>query len=264
MQVGFLTSLFADPCTRGRDVNDPATTLLHAELVRSKGFLRAIYDEWYRSIARTLPEGAGALLELGSGPGFLKRYVPDVIASDLFPFPGVSLVADACRLPLVPGSLRGLIMTNVLHHLSQPRHFLEEATRCLRPGGVLVMVEPWVTSWSRLVYSKFHHEPFEPTAVDWEFLSSGPRSGANGALPWIIFSRDRARFEREFPDLHVESVTPFMPFRYLLSGGVSLRSLQPKSAFPFWRAAERSLKPFMGSLAMFCMIALRRTGAPAG
>ena len=39
--------------------------------------------------------------------------------------------------------------------------------------------------------------------------------------------RDRVTFEREFPHWHIELVKPIMPFRYLLSGGVSLRSLNP-------------------------------------
>jgi hypothetical protein len=61
------------------------------------------------------------------------------------------------------------------------------------------MIEPWVTPWSRLVYTRMHHEPFVPAAAQWEFLTTGPLSGANGALPYILFSRDRAQFELEFP-----------------------------------------------------------------
>ena len=29
----------------------------------------------------------------------------------------------------------------------------------LGSGGLVIMREPWVTSWSRLLYSKLHHEP---------------------------------------------------------------------------------------------------------
>ena len=62
----------------------------------------------------------------------------------------------------------------------------------------------WVTRWSRWIYGRFHHEPFDPQRADWEFPLSGPLSGANGALPWIIFQRDREQFEREWaPELHV-------------------------------------------------------------
>ncbi len=120
------------------------------------------------------------------------------------------------------------------------------------------MVEPWVTAWSRLVYRHLHEEPFEPDAAEWEFPSSGPVSGANNALPWIMFARDRARFEREFPEWTIERIEPFMPVSYLLSGGMSYPSLMPGFTFGLWRAAEAAAAPIMGAVAMFALIVLRR------
>ena len=115
-----------------------------------------------------------------------------------------------------------------------------------------------MTRWSRWVYTKLHHEPCEPTAPVWEFRSSGPLSGANEALAWIIFERDRAQFEAEFPMWRILRVRPTMPFRYLLSGGVALRSLMPGWTFGTWRWIERSLEPWMESWAMFAQIVLAR------
>ena len=93
------------------------------------------------------------------------------------------------------------------------------------------MIEPWVTPWSRFVYTNFHHEPFEPTSPSWELDPGRPLSAANGALPWIVFERDRQMFDRQFPTLHIVSLDPLMPLRYLLSGGVSIRSAVPPGAF---------------------------------
>jgi SAM-dependent methyltransferase len=149
-------------------------------------------------------------------------------------------------------------MTNVFHHLARPRRFLAEAARCVRPGGALALIEPWVTPWSQLIYTRLHHEPFAPGATSWEFPPSGPLSGANGALPWIVFERDRARLLAEFPAWRLREVTPIMPLRYLLSGGVSLRSLMPGWSFGLWRGAEGLLEPYMGDLAMFARIVLIR------
>jgi hypothetical protein len=128
----------------------------------------------------------------------------------------------------------------------------------VRPGGVVAMIEPWVTGWSRFVYTHLHHEPFQPEAPLWELANGGPLSSANDALPWIIFSRDRAMFEREFPHLRIESIKPFMPFRYLLSGGVSLRSLAPGWSFALWRQLENSLEHWANKLAMFAQIIVQR------
>jgi hypothetical protein len=148
-------------------------------------------------------------------------------------------------------------MTNVLHHIAHPERFFREASRCMRAGGIVCMVEPWVTTWSRLAYA-LHAEPFLPEASGWAAPSGGPLSGANGALPWMIFARDRQRFESEFPDWVIAEVTPLMPFRYLVSGGISLRSLMPAWSFGMWRSVERALEPWMGRLAMFAIILLRR------
>jgi SAM-dependent methyltransferase len=132
---------------------------------------------------------------------------------------GIDAVLDGQILPFADNVLRAIVMTDVLHHLPQPRCFFAEATRCVQTGGVIIMIEPWVTPWSRLVYTKLHYEPFRPKTVDWGFPANGPLSGANGALPWILFEQDRARFRQEFPWLRIRSIRLMMPFRYLVSGG---------------------------------------------
>ena len=253
----------AHPATRGLDVDDPDLVPLRRRLVREKVFLRRIYQEWYAAIAQALPGGAGAVLELGSGGGFLDEFVPGLITSELQPCAHVRVVLDGQALPLADGSLRAIVMVDVLHHLPESRRFLREAARCARRGGRVVMIEPWVSAWSSLVYRSLHPEPFRPDAAEWEFPRGGPLSAANMALPWIVFVRDRERFEREFPQWRVVSVIPFMPFRYLLSGGVSMRALMPGLTFGLWRAVERALAPWAGSLGMFAQIVIERTDAEA-
>jgi hypothetical protein len=120
-----------------------------------------------------------------------------------------------------------------------------------------------MTAWSRFVYERLHHEPLDVSAARWEFPLSGPLSGANIALPWIVFQRDRAQFEREFPQWEVRRVEPMMPIRYLLSGGMSLRSLVPDWTFGLWRWTESVLQPLRNHLAMFALIVLRRTDVAA-
>jgi SAM-dependent methyltransferase len=168
------------------------------------------------------------------------------------------MVADGRALALASGSLRAIVMLDVLHHIPDVRKFFHEAARCLSPGGAVIMIEPWVSSWSKFIYTRFHHEPFQIESADWSFPEQGPLSGANGALPWIVFERDRALFEAEFPELRIEKIQPMMPFRYLVSGGVSMRSLMPRAATPFWRVMEKSLEPWMRHWAMFALVMLRR------
>jgi SAM-dependent methyltransferase len=259
MVLSGLRGVLAHPLTRGLALDAPQTTALRRQIIREKPFLRQIYQQWYRAIAAAVPAGDGAVLELGSGAGFLREVLPEVIPSEVMPCPGVSVILDAQHLPFADATLRAIVMTDVLHHLPNVRFFFSEATRCVRANGVVVMIEPWFTAWSGLVYRKLHHEPFEPDVPNWEFASGGPLSGANGALPWIVFARDRERFEREFDGLRIRRIEPSLPFRYLLTGGVSMRSLLPGQVFGILGGLERALQPWADKLGMFACIVLERT-----
>lgn len=256
--IGAIKNVLAHPLTRGVEIDDPRATELRRRIVREKVFLRKIYEEWYSILARTIPEGGGRVLELGSGAGFIGEFVPAAMTSEIFLCPGIDVVMDAQRMPLAAGSLKAVVMTDVLHHVPDVRRFFAEATRCVRSDGVVSMIEPWVSGWSKLVYKRLHHEPFEPKAKTWEFPATGPLSGANGALPWIVFVRDRERFESEFPLWRIERIEPFMPARYLISGGVSMRSLMPGWSFAMWRGVEGMLKGWNDRVAMFAHIVVRR------
>jgi SAM-dependent methyltransferase len=253
-----LRNWLAHPLTRNLDINDPRTTELRWQIIRQKAFLRRIYQEWYISIAAHLPRGSQPVLELGAGGGFLREYIPGLLTSDVFYYSQASVVLDGQHMPFGEGALRAIVMTDVLHHIPRARQFFAEAVRCLRPGSKIIMIEPWMTPWSRWVYTHLHYEPCLPDAPNWEFAGSGPLSGANDALPWIIFDRDRGRFSNEFPLLEIELVQPMMPFRYIVSGGVSMRSLMPGWSFGFWRGLENSLDRCMPSLGMFALVVINR------
>jgi hypothetical protein len=253
-----LRKWLAHPVTRGLDVDAPRLTGLRRRIIAEKSFLRQIYQEWYQSIFDSLPVGDSPILEIGSGAGFLREYIPGLIRSEIFMCPEIDVILNALTLPFADRSLRAIVMTDVLHHLPEPRLFFTKAASCVHVGGCVIMIEPWVSPWSRWVYERLHSEPFLPEASEWSFPSTGPLSGANGALPWILFERDRVQFEREFPQWAIREIRPQMPFRYLVSGGVSMRSLMPGVTFGLWRGLENMLRPWMKHLAMFSFIVLER------
>jgi len=254
-----LRRLLAHPLTAGLRIDDPATTELRRQIISSKPLLRTVYDEWYAMLASELPSGTGQVVELGSGAGYCERYIPGLITSEVLPSPSVRLIADARQMPFADNSLRAIVFTDVLHHMPDVRQFFREASRCLYPSGKILMIEPWLTSWSRFVYASLHHEPFLPEAREWQFPAAGPLSGANGALPWIVFVRDRQQFESEFPRLLIERIRPLLSFRYLLSGGVGMRSLAPGFTAPLWAGLEKILESLRSRLAMFAFISVKRT-----
>ena len=249
---------------RGVPIDSPEMTLRRRELLERNVCARFSFERWYRELAgivATAPEGLR--VELGSGGGFLDQFIAGLIKTDVVELPFIDKVCKAEQLPFPDRSTGALVMVNVLHHVGDVDAFLREAVRVLVPGGVIAMIEPYVSSFSRLIWRYVHHEPFDPDALDWRLPPSGRLSGGNDALPWIVFARDRGTFEREFPQWSVEEITPGMPLRYLLSGGVSLRALMPGWSFAAWREVERMMVPLMNELAMFAMITLRRSGVSA-
>lgn len=251
-----LKALLSHPLTRDLSIDDPQTTVLRTEIIREKVFLRRIYQTWYKMLIENIPAGDGTVAEVGSGAGFLKALYPAAITSEVFYSVNVDIVCNAMAMPFIAGSLRALLLVDALHHVPDPGAFFSEATRCVKSGGRCLMVEPWNTGWSRWIYTHVHHEPFDVNG-GWTIPVSGPLSGANGALPWILFERDRNLFFRRFPEWKISGIVPMMPLVYLLSGGVSLRAIVPAWIYPLLRKGE-TLFRFEKNAAMFALIILDR------
>lgn len=256
-----LETYLSHPLARNLNLDSPEAIQIHSRIIHEKPFLRQIYEGWYTSISRLLPDDIGGpIVEVGSGGGFLTDFIPDLLTSEIRQVPTVHIVLDGQCLPFRKASLRAIVMTTVLHHFPDVKSFLTECAYCIRPGGRIIMVEPWATRWSRLIFRYLHGEPFNPEAKDWNFPRGGPLSQANAALPWIVFARDREKFEREFPQWYIKEIKLREPFCYLLSGGVSLRSFMPGCLFGMWRRIEDLLHPWIRSWAMFATIVLLRKG----
>lgn len=235
-------------------------TELRATIARKQG-LRRLYEDIYRRYAACVARCAGVegqVLELGSGAGFAKSFVPELVTSDVIPYDGVDHVVDACRMPFADASLRAIVMFNVFHHIRDVEQFFREAVRCLRPGGRMLIVDQYRGVLSELILRNFHHEAYDPDSRDWAFAASGPLTSANGALAWIVFWRDRARFEWLFPELRVERITPHTPLRYWLTGGLKRWTLLPGALFGLATHVDNGLAKTIPQLASFVDIELVR------
>lgn len=197
------------------------------------------------------------IIEIGSGGGFLKEVMPNVTTSDILQLPDNDLTFDALNMPFENSSIGAFVMVDAFHHIPDSEKFLAEMERTLISGGKIIMNEPWNSFWGRLIYKNFHHETFNPKG-DWKIPSSGPMSDANGALPWIVFNRDIEIFERKYPNLRIKKVTPHTPLRYLLSGGVSMKTLVPQFSFGLFKNLELLLRPLKGIFSMFVVIVIEK------
>jgi SAM-dependent methyltransferase len=240
------------------ELDHPQVTIDHGKIIREKVFLRKLYEDFYHFFKKTCSRvPPGLCIELGSGGGILKEIVPQIYTSDILQIPQIDLCFSATALPFQAESLSALFLFNVLHHIKDPSLFFHEAQKCLALHGKIVMIEPANTPFAWFIYNYFHHEPFNPKG-GWIIEEGGPLSGANGALPWILFQRDRKKFQKEFPLLKIEPLQYHTPLRYLLSGGFSLPQLFPSSLYPAIHAFEVGISPLNKFIGLFMTIELTK------
>jgi SAM-dependent methyltransferase len=233
-------------------------TVFHKNIIANKVFLKRLYTEWYNKFIQAIPElPRGKMIELGSGGGFLKELEPRIIATDILPLPSNDLTFSALEMPFENQELSAIFMVDTFHHIPDSRLFLTEADRVLKKDGMIIMIEPANTFWGRFVYKNFHHEPFEPGA-GWTIPASGPLSGANGALPWIVFQRDFEKFNTWFPELKLLETNFHTPLMYLLSGGVSFKQLFPDFSYSLFRGTDKFLSSLSRQLSMFVTIKIKK------
>lgn len=235
----------------------PERTVLHGEIIQSKRYTIDLYHQWYAEFKKCIDQcPEGKMVELGSGGGFLKKLIPEVITSDILPLESNDMTFSALSMPFEDGSLSAILMIDTFHHIPDSEQFINECVRCLKPGGRVLMIEPANSAFGRFIYQNYHHEPFLPEAKEWLIPSSGPMSGANGALPWIVFERDRKRFEQSYPELSITGIQYRNPLLYLLSGGVSFKQLLPSFTYPLVAWIDAWLPKVVPAFSMFTRIEL--------
>ena len=229
-----------DTPPRGLDVWRGEETIIgrHRRIWAQKPALRRVYEGLFREILASIPTGA-TVLEIGAGPAFLppfaRRERQDLrwIASDLLPLGGVQLQADAVRLPLRDGSIGAIVAFDVLHHLVKPGAFFDEAARVLRDDGRVVLLEPWISPFSVLVYRFLHHEACSFSADPWRPFDADHSDGKAAfdgdlAVPWRLVRQtgadDWARHGMRSPEVRLLN-----GLAYFLT-----RGFQPGSLVPRW------------------------------
>lgn len=231
----------------------------HYSLVRTKSFLNSHYKNVYakyRQVIARAPE-VGDIVEIGSGFGFAKLEIPELITSDVRNLAGIDKVIDARDMDLASNSIKALLLNNVFHHIPEPEIFFSECVRCLVPGGRIYMYEPYVGPISRPIYQWLHHENCDLSVPNWSFDSKDPLADANAGLPVIVFKRDLQKFKFLFSNLEVVTFRPCTAFTYWLSGGLSFNySFVPGFTYRCFQSLDNCLTRFLPKISSFVDIEL--------
>lgn len=197
---------------------------LHRNRWSSKPSLRRYYEqEIFRPLLAAI-NGARDVLEVGAGPGFLRKHAAidrRLVSMDVEPESAAEVVCDIHALPFVSGVFDATVGVDCLHHFARPALALNEIARVLRPGGTLALVEPWTGALGRLFYRFLHHEdcymPRDP--LGFAFPSGKEPMDGNAMLPQAVLCGDRDAFAAAVPDLSVVRVKYFGIVSYVLTGG---------------------------------------------
>jgi SAM-dependent methyltransferase len=234
---------------------------LHREIWNRKKILRIIYKEWYIQIINDLFNGKGKTIELGAGSGNFKEYKPDVISADIDPQEWLDMVFDAHQMPFKDGEVSNIVLIDVLHHLAHPVHFINEAFRVLESGGRVIMLEPYPSLISLMVYRKFHPEPFI-FKVDY-FNKTGIEEkdpwDSNQAVAYLLFYKQLKEFETNFSSkFRIVKKQRLSCILYPLSGGFENKAMIPDFLIPFFSLVEWCFIPLRRWFAFRCYVVLEK------
>jgi SAM-dependent methyltransferase len=221
-------------------------------------YLHALYETAFNSIINYLPEDKATLIEIGAGDGLSKQFLPKTFLTDITFQKNLTAICTAHELPFRSGSADALVLKDSLHHLPDVELFLNEAHRVLRVGGRVVIFDPYWGPLAKFVYRFLHQEEFNPRAISWNFQSNSPWD-SNQALSYLLLRRDRDRFEQLFPFFDIYEHEVLIGPSFLLSGGVSRRTVVSGRFLRVLLRLEMHQSKWFDSLCFFHVFSLTKT-----
>jgi SAM-dependent methyltransferase len=210
--------------------------LQNKEIWQNKAVLRQAYAVLYRLICAQLSEVEGTIVEVGSGIGAAKEFLPQCVTTDIFRNAWLDRVENAYHLSFGPASVSNF---DVFHHLQWPGSVLREFARVVRQRGRVILMEPGFGLLGRFVYGGFHHEPVgfgRPISWDRPAGTAAVYYAAQ-ANAWRLFRMGEAA--DKLPDWKIVLMKPLAAISYVASGGFRGPALYPPLFFPVIRFFDR-------------------------
>lgn len=245
------------------DIDGDERVSIHREMFQRKRMLRDVFQEFHHIFHRLNQRyfsGKGLEVELGAGIAPMKDSYPEVLSTDIVDNANIDKVLNAEEMDLEDRSVLAFYGQNCFHHFPHPDRFFEELDRTLVPGGGVIILEPYYGPFAAFLFKRlFKTEGYDKSYASWETPVAGPMNGANQALSYIVFVRDRKQFEEKHPALeivHEQRMSNYL--KYLLSGGLNFRQLCPDFLIPAVSGLEWLLTPFNRLLSLHHIVVIRK------
>jgi SAM-dependent methyltransferase len=268
MISNMIRNIVLDERIKDKSIDRDSEELLrvHLEIIKSKKIIHNVFEEFY-DICNNLKnkyfiKSDKKIIELGAGVSFIKDKYPNIITSDIKNYEGVDIVVNAQEMQFKDSEVNTFYGINCFHHFPEPRKFFMELDRTLEDGGGAILIEPYYGWFSNILYKKVHEDEFfYKEQKNWETGQNENQfmTGANQALSYLIFIRDREIFEKEFPNLVIEDTIIINNYmRYLVSGGVNFKQLLPTFMEKPIKFFEFLLSPLNKIFALHYAIVIRK------
>jgi SAM-dependent methyltransferase len=228
---------------------------------QKRPLLREVYGHFYQLIRGALTPLPGSTVELGSGIGAAKEFIPGCITTDIFPNSWLDQQENAYALTFPDSSVSNLILLDVFHHLIYPGTALTEFHRVLRVSGRVIILEPAMSLLGKLIYGPFHHEPLGlRDSISWfapdKFDPKETGYYAAQANASKVFLGDQFRGALGLWDIPVVNTLP--DIAYAASGGFSKPQFYPSSLLPVIRSLEKILAHWPNLFATRLLVVLEK------
>jgi SAM-dependent methyltransferase len=254
-----------EPRLKDVDVDSDQLLVIHRAILQEKPMMNEVFKEFYDlciDLDNQYFSGSGKRVEIGAGVSFFKKLYPEIVSTDIKRADNLDMVLDAQNMDLPDGSVRALYGLNCFHHFPEPCKFFNELKRVLNPGGGCVLIEPYFGFVAERFYKNVHEvETFDGNQKEWENNALGFSSNANQALSYIVFVRDRTKFDKLYPELEIVVQKPIHNYlRYLLCGGLNFRQVLPSWTSPVIKVVEALMIPVSKIFALHHVVVIRKRG----
>jgi SAM-dependent methyltransferase len=150
----------------------PHTRSRHGGLdlrMRLRGMVDIQFGTVLGDVATFLGTVEGRLLDVGCGDQPFRGLVPPVVkytgidkaeyAGDFEYRNEETIYYEGDRWPLEDGGFDAILCTEVLEHVVDPAAFLAEASRCLAPGGTILLTVPFAARWHYIPHDYWRYTP---------------------------------------------------------------------------------------------------------